>query len=141
MLLAEALIRDRLADIPGVTGVHGMADFSMGGVAGRRFPALFVGAMGYRVQDAQSPGAVKIAMRYVVVVAMRQVTDVIGGTGAREAASDIAAAVMSRLYRWQPSADYQPMLPIEAPRPQYDAGVLMFPLAFETSEIIERSLQ
>lgn len=142
MLAAEALIRARLETLPGVTGgVHGMAELDMQSVAGKRLPALFVACDGYRVLDDKSPGAVKLAARWLVVVAVRQVADVVGGTDARAAASDLAAEVMARLYRWQPSPDYQPMLPAAAPRPEYAAGVLLLPLAFETSQIIERSTQ
>lgn len=140
MLAAEPLIRARLADLPGVTGgVHGMAALDLEGVAGKRLPALFVACDGYRVLDDQSPGAVRIAVRWLVVVAVRQVADVVGGTDARAAASDLAASVMAQLYRWQPSPDYQPMMPAQAPRPEYAAGVLLLPLAWETSQIIERS--
>lgn len=140
MLAAEAHIRARLAAIPGIAGgVHGMGELSLDGVAGKRLPALFLACDGYRVLDDKSPGAVRIATRWLVVVAVRQVADVTGGTDARAAAADIAAAVMAHLYRWQPSPRYQPMMPAEAPRPEYSAGTLLLPLAFETSEIIERS--
>lgn len=140
MLAAELLIRARLESVPGVAGgVHGMAELDMQSVAGKRLPALFVACDGYRVVDDKSPGAVRVAVRWLVVAAVRQVADVVGGTDARAAASDIAAAVFARLYRWQPSADYQPMMPAAAPRPDYAAGVLLLPLAFETSQIIERS--
>lgn len=142
MLAAEALIRARLETLPGVVGgVHGMADLDMQSVAGKRLPSLFVAADGYRVLDDKSPGAIKVAARWLVVVAVRQVADVVGGTDARAAVSDIAAAVMAALYRWQPSPQHHPMLPAQAPRPEYASGVLLYPLAFETSQVIERSTQ
>lgn len=140
MLAAEPLIRARLAAIPDVPGgVASLAEVSLDAVAGRRFPALFVGCNGYRVDDAKSPGALRIATQWLVVVAVRQVADAKGGFDARSAASDLAAEVMARLYRWQPSSDYQPMLPVAPPRPEYQAGVLLLPLAFETLQIIKRS--
>lgn len=138
MLAAESDIRARLATIPDVPGgVSSLAELSMEAVAGRRFPALFVGSLGYRVEDSSSPGAVRIASRWLVVLAVRQVADTKGGADARQAASDLAAEVMARLYRFQPEG-CQPMLPIEAPRPEYQAGVLLFPLAFEAFMIINR---
>lgn len=139
MLAAEPLIRARLAALPGIAGVHGLADLDLQGVAGKRLPAVFVACDGYRVVDDKSPGAVKIATRYLVVVAVRQVADVVGGTDARAAVSDLAAAVMAHLYRWQPAPSYQPMLPAAPARPEYSAGVLLMPLAFETTQLIERS--
>jgi hypothetical protein len=139
MLAVEALIRARLAQIPDVPGgVTSMSDLSLEAVSGRRFPALFVGSLGYRIDDAKSPGAVRIASQWLVVVAVRHVADARGGSDARAAASDLAAEVMSRLYRWQPDG-HAPLLPITPPKPEYSAGVLLYPLAFECPEIIERS--
>ncbi len=139
MLAVEALIRDRLAGIPDVPGgVSSISELSLDAVAGRRFPALFVGSLGYRVDDDKSQGAVLIASQWMVVVAVRQVEDVKGGSGARAAASDLAALVMSRLYRWSPPG-HAPLLPIAPPKSEYSAGVLLFPLAFECLHIIERS--
>lgn len=141
MLAVEPLIRARLAGIPDLPGgVSSVAELSIEAVSGRRLPALFVGSLGYRVDDAKSPGAVRIASQWLVVVAVRNVTDAKGGADARAAASDLAAEVMARLYRWQP-AGFQPLLPINPPRPEYSAGVLLYPLAFECYEIIERSAQ
>lgn len=138
MLAVEALIRERLAAMPEVPGgVASVAELSMDAVAGRRFPALFVGSLGYRVEDARSPGAVRIASQWLVVVAVKHVADARGGAEARAAASDLAAEVMARLYRWQP-AGYPPLLPIAPPKPEYSAGVLLYPLAFECMELIER---
>lgn len=141
MLSAESLIRERLQTLPGVSGgVHGMAELDMQSVAGKRLPALFVACDGYRVVDAKSAAAAQVAVRWLVVVAVRQVQDVVGGTDARAAASDIARAVFAALYRWQPSPDYQPMQPVASPpRPEYASGVLLMPLVFETEEIIRRS--
>lgn len=141
MLAIEAMIRDRLAEIPDVPGgVSSLADLSMDAVAGRRFPALFTGSLGYRVEDAKSPGAVRIASQWLVVVAVRNVADAKGGADARASASDLAAEVMARLYRWSP-AGFQPLLPINPPKPEYSAGLLLYPIAFECFQIIERSVQ
>lgn len=139
MLAVEALIRERLETVPEVPGgVASLAELSVEAAAGRRFPALYVGALGYRVEDARSPGAVRIASQWLVVVATRNVADTRGGAKAREAAADLAAVVMARLYRWSP-AGCQPLIPIAPPRPEYAAGVLLYPLAFECFQIIERS--
>lgn len=139
MLEIEPLIRQRLADIPGlIGGVHGIADLTMDiqTAAGKRLPAVFIGCDGYRVVDDTSPGAVRVAVRWIVIVALRQVADVVGGTDARSAVSDIATGVMARLHRWQPSAMYQPMTPVQPPHPEYAGGLLLFPMAFESYQII-----
>lgn len=140
MLEAEPLIRARLATLSGVAGgVHGMAELDMQSVAGKRLPALFVACDGYRVADDKSSAAAQVAVRWMVVVAVRQVHDAVGGTDARAAASDLAREVFAALYRWQPSPQYQPMRAVQPPRPEYAAGVLLFPLLFETESIIRRS--
>lgn len=138
MLAVEAQIRARLAAIPDVPGgVSGLAELSPEAAAGKRTPALFVGSLGYRVEDAKSPGAVRVATQWLVVLAVRQVADVRGGAGARQAASDLAAEAMARLYRWAPEGG-SPLMPIAAPRPEYREGLLLYPLAFEHFEIIHR---
>ncbi|MCM2480202.1 phage tail terminator protein [Serpentinimonas maccroryi] len=137
MLAAEALITARLADLPGLAGgVHGLAELSREAVLGKRLPAIFVGTQGYRVLDDRSPGAVRIASRWLVVLVVRHVGDLAGGSTARASASDLARAVMGRLYRWQPAPGLQPLEAKEAPAPQYREGLLLFPLAFDCAEII-----
>ncbi len=138
MLDAEPMIRERLATIDGVAGVHGLADLSMDGVAGYRLPALYVGAIGYRVLDAQAARA-RVAVRWAVIVAVASAARVREGSAARAAASDIARAAFAALLGWQPSASWQPMLPVDAPQPEYDSGTLLWPLAFEASCVIERT--
>ncbi|MCX8016395.1 MAG: hypothetical protein N2690_00635 [Rhodocyclaceae bacterium] len=138
MLAAESLIRARLEDIPDVPGgVSSIADLSVDAVAGRRFPAIFVGSDGYRVEDSTPLGAVVIASRWLVVAAVRNVSDARGGASARAEASDLAAEIMARLYRWQPPG-MQPLLPAAPPKPEYSAGVLLFPLVFECRQVINR---
>ncbi len=138
MLDAETLIAERLADLPGLSGgVHGMGELSRDAVLGKRLPAVFIGTQGYRVVDARSPGAVGIASRWLVVLVVRHVADVAGGTGARASVSALARAVMRRLYRWQPAPGLQPLAPQEAPAPQYRDGLLLFPMAFDCVELIE----
>ncbi|MCR6497086.1 hypothetical protein LJB71_14880 [Thermomonas sp. S9] len=138
MLAIERLIRDRLAAIPDVPGgVSSVAELSMEAVAGRRFPALFVGADGYRVEDDKSPGAIAVASRWLVIVAVRHVGDARGGSAARDAASDLATEVMARLYRWQPPG-HKPLMAAAPPKPDYATGVLLYPLAFEAIHIINR---
>ncbi len=137
MLDAEPLIRQRLSDIPGVAGVHSLAELSMDGVAGRRLPAIFVAPDGYRVLDASSARC-RVAVRWLVVVAVANAARVREGDAAREDAADIARETFARLLGWQPSPAWQPMQPVAAPRPDYAAGTLLWPLAFETIEIVER---
>jgi hypothetical protein len=61
------------------------------------------------------------------------------GDAARADAADIASAAFARLLGWQPSAAWQPMQAVAAPRPEYASGTLLWPLAFETVQIIERT--
>jgi hypothetical protein len=137
MFEAEALIRQRLTGIAGVAGVHSMAELSLDSVAGRRLPAIFVAPDGYRVLDAASARA-RVAVRWLVVVAVASASRVREGDAVRADAANIVRAAFARLLGWQPSPEWQPMMPTAAPRPEYAAGTLLWPLAFEAAQVIER---
>lgn len=137
MLDAEPYIRQRLAAIPGAAGVHSLAELSLDGVAGRRLPALFVAPDGYRVLDASSTRC-RVAVRWLVVVVVANAARVREGDAARAAAADIIRAAFAALLGWQPTPEWQPMMPVAAPPPEYAAGTLLWPMAFEVAQVIER---
>lgn len=141
MLAAEALIRQRLATIPGVQGVHGLPAVDVGAVAGKKLPALFVKPLGYRVlQTTGQSQAAQVATDYLVVVAVRNVQDIRDGQAARADGSDIASDVVAHLLGWQPSTAYQPMrLMPQAPlKLHQEDGLMLLSLGFECPQIIQR---
>lgn len=141
MLAAESLIRQRLATIAGVQGVHGLPAVNVEAVAGKKLPALFVRPLGYRViKTLGQAQAAQIATDYLVVVAVRNVQDVRDGDAARASGGDIASAVVAHLLGWQPSTDYQPMqlLPQPPLKPHQEDGLMLLSLGFECPQIINR---
>ncbi|HIP79461.1 MAG TPA: hypothetical protein EYH07_13500 [Kiloniellaceae bacterium] len=137
MLDHEPYIRQRLEGIPGCRGVHGMVDFDSVSAAGKQLPAIPVGADGYRVagRSGQNKG-VQIAVRWLIVVAGRNVARIRDGAPARGTVSQVAGAAMSRLAGWRPP-DCQEFRPEDGYRPIHEAGLLLFPLAFTSRIFIE----
>lgn len=141
MLAAELLIRERLARIEGVAGVHGLPDLSAEAVAGKKLPAIFVKPLGYRVlKTLGQASAVQLATDYLVVVAVRDARDVRDGQGARTQGGDVATAVVAHLLGWQPSEAYQPMqmLPQAPLRLWQEDGLVLLSLGFECPQIVAR---
>jgi hypothetical protein len=137
MLHLEREICDRLQGIPGVSGVYGMSALTPDGVGDKRLPAIFVTYDGYRVADAKSPGAVLLAVRWLAVLAVRNVADVTSGAPARAEAADIATRIVARLYRWKGNGALA-LQPLDAPRPIYEDGLLLITIPFEAQTIIDK---
>lgn len=139
MLDLEPLIRDRLAaSVPELAGVHGAVALGADDVAGKRLPAAFVVADGYRVLETTGFGRVsRIASRWLVVVAVRNVAAVADGSAARAAGADLVAACMAALMGWQPRAGLQRMQLVDPPAPVYEAGLLLYPIAFEVAAVVQ----
>jgi len=137
MLEHEVHIRARLEGIPGCLGVHGMADFENSIAAGRQLPAIFVGVDGYSVSGhAGQKQGVQVAVRWLVVVAGRNVSAIRDGIQARETVSTVARLACARLIGWRPPGGQSFEL-IDGFRPVYEAGLLLFPLRFRGSTFIE----
>ncbi|MDP3926161.1 MAG: hypothetical protein U1E02_34555 [Hydrogenophaga sp.] len=141
MLAAEALIRERLARIDGVAGVHGLPAVSAEAVAGKKLPAIFVKPLGYRVlKTLGQASAVHVATDYLVVVATRSARGVRDGQEGRAQGGDVASAVVAHLLGWQPSEAYQPMQMLAQPplRLFEEDGLVLLSLGFECPQIIAR---
>jgi hypothetical protein len=139
MLDIEPLIRDRLAaSVPGLAGVHSAVSLGSEDVAGKRLPAAFVVADGYRVIETTGFGRVsRVASRWLVVVAVRNVAAVVDGAAARADVADLVAACMAALMGWQPRPGLQRMQLIDPPAPVYDVGLLLYPVAFEVAAVVQ----
>lgn len=142
MLDLEPLIRARLeATVPGLAGVHGVVSLGVEDAAGKQLPAAFVASDGHRVLEATAHGrAARIASRWLVIVAVRNVQSVRDGEAARQDAAQLVRDCMTALMGWQPRAGVQTLQPVNPPQPVYQDGLLLYPLAFECGEVIEATV-
>lgn len=123
--------------VRGLAGVHGVAGIGAELVAGKRLPAVFVAADGYRVLEVTGQlDAVRVGSRWLCCVAVRNVAEVRAGVAAGGDAADLVEAVLAALTGWQPAPGYQALRPIDAPRPIYVDGTLIYPIAFECGQLI-----
>lgn len=137
MLAPETAIRARLAGIAELRGVYGLADAG-GDVTGKPQPAAFVVFDGYGVRETVGRGkAARLALHWLVLVVARNVTQTSDGQAARNAIAPIVDAVLASLMGWSPGDGYTPLELTDAPAPQYDAGLLILPLAFVTERVVE----
>jgi hypothetical protein len=139
MLDLEPIIRQRLIDaVPALAGVHGAVSLGVEDVGGKRLPAAFVVSDGHRVLEVTAHGkAARIASRWLVVVAVRNVHQAAQGDAARADAADLVQSCMQALMGWQPRAGVQTLQPVTPPAPVYEDGLLLYPLAFEAGEVIQ----
>jgi len=139
MLDIEPLIRQRLIDtVPALAGVHGAVSLGVDDVGGKRLPAAFVVSDGHKVLEVTAFGkTARIASRWLVVVAVRNVQQVAHGEAARAEAADLVKVCLKSLMGWQPSVGVQTLQPVTAPAPVYQDGLLLYPLAFEVGEVIQ----
>lgn len=139
MLDLEPLIRQRLIDtVPALAGVHSAASLGIDGVGGKKLPAAFVASDGHRVLEVTGFGkTARIASRWLVLVVVRNVQHATTGEAARADAADLVQACLQALMGWQPRAGVQTMQPVTPPPPDYQDGLLIYPLAFEVGEVIQ----
>lgn len=77
-------------------------------------------------------GAVqKVMQRWMVVVAVRNVRDMLGGADARTDAGLLITQVLKALSGWQPLPESRELVRVNAPKPDFIDGFGYFPLAFE----------
>jgi hypothetical protein len=139
MLELEPLIRQRLTDtVPALAGVHGAVSLGVEDVSGKKLPAAFVVSDGHKVLEVTAQGkTARLASRWLVVVAVRNVQQAAQGEAARADAADLVRSCLKSLMGWQPAPGYQSLQPVTPPAPVYDSGLLLYPLAFEIGEVIQ----
>ena len=136
MLSLEPLLRARLATEPALLGVYGLAE--LGAIKSRPAPCAYVVYDGARVVETPEPyDKARLAVRWLVVLAIKDVAGAADGQAARAAAQPIAAAVMQLLMGWRPDQAHQPLKLVECPRPDFQGGLLWLPLVFETVQIVK----
>ncbi|MBS3936499.1 MAG: hypothetical protein KGZ43_10025 [Sulfuritalea sp.] len=136
MLSLEPLLRARLAEIAGLKGVHGLAD--LGAEKVRPAPCAYVVYDGARVL-ATSVDRVeaRLAVRWLVVLAVKEVSGAADGQAARTAAQPLVAAILGLLMGWRPDPAHMELKLVECPRPDFQGGLLWLPLVFETEQILK----
>lgn len=135
MLSLEPLLRARLADIPGIKGIHGLGD--PGGEKARPAPCCYVAYDNYDVLESGTDGtAARVAVRWVVIVAARNVARAGDGQPAREDANAIVNEVLRRLMGWQAAPQYSPLMLVPAAGAEYDGGTQFVPLGFEVEQVV-----
>jgi hypothetical protein len=139
MLDLEPLIRQRLIDtVPALAGVHSAVSGGVDDFAGKKLPAALVVSGGHKVLEVTGFGkTARIASRWMVLVGVRNVQNVAQGEAARADAADLVQACLQALMGWQPRAGVQTMQPVTPPPPDYQDGLLLYPLAFEVGEVIQ----
>lgn len=138
MLSLEPLLRDRIAEIPGLLGVYGLPDLIDAEKIGKPAPCAFVVYRGYQVRESSpQKRAAQVESQWLVLVAVKSAAKNADGAPARAAAQVLINAVLSKLLGWRPGAEYTPLELDSAPGPEFMAGALVFPLAFTSIHVVK----
>ena len=142
MLSLEPLLNERLSQINGLVGVYGLPELALAEGAGKRSPCVYVVFDGYRVLESSSnKQSARVEVRYLVVVSVKQVAKAADGAPARSAAAPWVNAVLGQLLGWRPSRDFTPLALEAAPRIEFVAGTLLFPLTFSCMHVVQGSTE
>lgn len=99
----------------------------------QRTPALYVIYDGLRPTRATAGGRVQeLTLRWLVVVAVRNVANT-EGTQAQEEAGALLARLIPALQAFRPDADHTPLTLADTPDPVYREGFAYIPTAWETT--------
>lgn len=138
MLALEPLLTARLEALAGFKGVHGLPELVAAEMASRPSPCIYVIYDGYRPLESTVRGkAARVETRWLVVLSVKNASKTADGAPARFATSPLCQAVLGHLLGWQASTDFKPLSLAPAPRPDFAAGVLLFPLAFTTEHVVK----
>lgn len=138
--MADALsawqpILDRLkAQVPALHEVLAAWDLATVEERSQNVPAAFVIYDGEDPVDLAGHGKrVMEDQRFLVVLAVRNARDILAGTGVREDALALRAAIHLALDGWQPTPQHRPLQRAKgAPRPHYTPGFAYLTSAYET---------
>lgn len=137
LLALEALIVNKLKqDLNGFNQISGMPDLETIKSNVLQFtPACWISWDGDKVESTSAGGMdSKINQRWLVFIVVRNVSELIKGAASRNEAGLLMMQVYRALQGWQPQG-YTELVRATAPAPVYSAGLLIAPLAFETTFI------
>lgn len=135
MLSLEPLLRARLESLGLFKGVWGLADLRA--EKGRPTPCAYVVYDGARVLALADGGAeARVAGRWVVVLAAKNVARAGDGAAAREDAQALADATLAALMGWRADQKHQPLRLAELPPPEFAAGTVFLPLVLTCEQVL-----
>jgi hypothetical protein len=135
MLRLEPLLRARLASIPELRGVWGLADLQADKT--KPTPCAYVVFDGARSSEGSGDHRqARMTTQWVVVLVVAHKGDATDGERVRAEANRLADGLLQRLMGWTPDTVHRPLRLVEA-SPDYEAGgVMWLTLRFETSLIL-----
>jgi hypothetical protein len=136
MLSLEPLLRERLERSGLFKGVWGLADLNAEKT--KPTPCVYVIYDGARVIESPAPyDKARVAVRWLVVLAVKDVARAADGNAARAAAQPLLAAIFNLLLGWRPDRAHMELRLTDCPRPEYQSGLLWLPAVFETVQILK----
>lgn len=133
-LALEPLLIARLKEqVTGFRDVLGMADLAAMQEASQITPAAHVIYQGdtFPAKDGGGKHSTLVEQTWLVVVAVRNVRDTIGGAAARVEAGELITQTLKALSNWRPEPELRPLVLVNPPKPGFNAGFAYFPLAFK----------
>lgn len=106
--------------------------------AGQRVPAIHVISDGFEPQAEPDPRLLRLAHRWYVVAAVRNVADQRTGAAARRAAGPLLARAMSALLAEKLPGAARPMTAARAPRGTFSAGYFYLPSAWTVETVFRK---
>lgn len=137
MLALEPLLVARLEEISGLKGVYGLPELSALDGIGKAGPCVYLIFDGYRVlENSGNRQAARIETRWLAVVSVKSAAKSADGAPARSLAAPWVQAVLGKLLGWKAGQGFRELALAPAPRSEFAAGNLMFPLAFTCEHIV-----
>lgn len=130
MLSPEPLIEARLSEIEALKGVYGLPELNPDAM-GKLAPCAYLIFDGYAVEETSGDRRQsRVRSRWLVVLAVKHAGRAGDGAPARAAANPLVRAVLGKLMGWRGEGMLRPLELAPAPRPEFHAGTLFFPVAF-----------
>lgn len=101
-------------------------------------PVVHVVYAGYSARDA-GVAASQLTVRWMMVVATRNVRAAAAGADARLEASPMVQTCIEALLGWHPPGAGSPLRLVDAPEPYYEAGYLAIPIVFAASQVVRQA--
>lgn len=138
MLSLEPLLTARLEALTGFKGVEGLPELVPAEMVSKPSPRLYVIFDGYRVLESDDRGqAARIETRWLVVVSVKHASKTADGAPARAKAAPLVLTVLGHLLGWQAGIGFGPLKLANGPRSDFAAGILLYPLAFTTVQVVK----
>lgn len=130
MLSPEPALAARLAEIDGLKGVYGLPELAPEAM-GKLAPCAYLIFDGYAIEEHSGDRRqARVRSRWLVVLAVKHAGRAGDGAPARAAATPLVSAVIGKLLGWRGAGMLRPLELAPAPRAEFHAGTLFFPLAF-----------